>query len=295
RGPERIDVQAKVSADELSFGQTDSVSGLDGYCEGRFIFDFETGKQQARARYDIIHFAYRNRLVTELSGNLVLDPNSMQLVSEEFTASLCDGDVTGTLKMDLQPDKSPRYQLELKYDSVDTEKFLTARAITDPQQFSQGLATGRLALEGNIDNFSDCRGILKTTIVDMKMGEQSLLGKILTAVQLKQPENFIFSEVDLDAAILGPELVFDRIRMLGNPLIFYGTGKVNLQNRQIEVDLASWDRQNGSEETVLDELARGIGSALWKVQLRGTLDTPEVDAIYLTILKQPLGIFKESN
>ncbi|MHC4782347.1 MAG: hypothetical protein ACYTE0_04745, partial [Planctomycetota bacterium] len=295
KGPERIDVQAKVSADELSFGQTDSVSGLDGYCEGRFIFDFETGKQQAQVRYDIMQFVSRKRLVTELSGDLVLDPNSMQLVSEEFTASLCDGDVSGTLKMDLQPDKSPRYQLELKYESVDTEKFLTARAITDPQQFSQGLATGRLALEGNIDNFSDCRGILKTTIVDMKMGEQSLLGKILTAVQLKQPENFIFSEVDLDAAILGPELVFDRIRMLGNPLIFYGTGKVNLQNRQIEVDLASWDRENGSEETVLDELARGIGSALWKVQLRGTLDTPEVDAIYLTILKQPLGIFKESN
>ncbi|MHC5173049.1 MAG: hypothetical protein ACYSPJ_04725, partial [Planctomycetota bacterium] len=118
----------KVSADELSFGQTDSVSGLDGYCEGRFIFDFETGKQQAQVQYDIIQFVYRNRLVTELSGDLVLDPNSMQLVSEEFTASLCDGDVTGTLKMDLQPDKSPRYQLELKYESVDRSATILAGA-----------------------------------------------------------------------------------------------------------------------------------------------------------------------
>ncbi|MHC5185546.1 MAG: hypothetical protein ACYSPI_14990, partial [Planctomycetota bacterium] len=75
--------------------------------------------------------------------------------------------------------------------------------------------------------------------------------------------------------------------MDGNPLIFQGTGRVNIQNRQVELDLASWDRK--SEETILDTLARGIGSALWKVEVRGTLESPKVDAVYLSVLKQPLA------
>jgi hypothetical protein len=164
---------------------------------------------------------------------------------------------------------------------------------TPSQQAMQGLAVGRLALEGDIGDFSASRGTFETTIVDMKMGQQSLLGKILTAVQLKRPENFVFSEIDVNAAVLGPELIFDRIRMLGNPLIFYGQGKVNFQSRQIEIELASWDRKLGDEKTILDTLARGISSALWKVEIRGTLDTPEVDAVYLSVLKQPLDIFKK--
>ncbi|MHC5200035.1 MAG: hypothetical protein ACYSO1_08000, partial [Planctomycetota bacterium] len=82
-----------------------------------------------------------------------------------------------------------------------------------------------------------------------------------------------------------------RIRMLGNPLIFYGQGRVNFQNRQVQLNLASWDSQDAHEDSILDALARGIGSALWKIQVDGTLDEPQVDAVYLSVLKQPLDIF----
>ncbi|RKY06673.1 MAG: hypothetical protein DRP56_06990 [Planctomycetota bacterium] len=292
-GPGQTDVHAKVNADALSFGQTDAVSGLAGDCQGRFVFDFETGRWQATAHYDIDQFIFRDRLITELSGHWVFDPNSMRLESNGFTAAVYDGVVTGNLKMDLQPDEVGRYQLELNYDGVDATRLLAAGGETPPQQAMQGSAAGRLALEGAIGDFSTSRGTLGTTIVDLKMGRQSLLGKILTAVQLKRPEDFVFNEIDISAAILGPELIFDRVRMLGSPLVFHGHGKVNLRSRQIEMELASWDRKNGSEETILKALTRGIGSALWKIQVRGTLDTPEVDAVYLSVLKQPLNIFKK--
>ncbi|OQY04974.1 MAG: hypothetical protein B6I25_06300 [Planctomycetales bacterium 4572_13] len=292
-GPEQIDVHAKVNADELSFGQTDAVSGLGGDCQGHFVFDFETRRWQALVHYDIDQFTYRDRLVTGLSGDLVFDPNSMQLASEGFTAALYDGGVIGNLGIILQPDELPRYQLELNYDGVNIQMLLAAGEKMPSQGVMQGVAAGRLALEGDIGDFSTSRGTFETVVVDLEMGRQTLLGKILTAVQLKRPENFVFSEIDVSAAILGPELVFNHIRMLGSPLIFYGQGKVNFQSRQIDMELASWDQKNGSEKTILEALTRGIGSALWKVQVRGTLDTPEVDAVYLSVLKQPLNIFKK--
>ena len=295
RGPEQIDVHAKVNVEKLSLGEPNTISELDGNCQGRFVFDFETNKWQTESHYDISQFVFRDRLVTDFSGDLVFDPNAMQLKSDGFTAALYDGDITGNLRINSQPDEGPGYQLELNYDGVDMQMLSAAGGKTPPQQTTQGTAGGRLALEGDVGDFSTSRGTFEAAIVDMKMGRQSLLGKILTAVQLKQPENFVFSEIDVDAAILGPEFIFNHIRMLGNPLIFHGKGKVNLQNRQIGLDLASWDRKLGSEETILDTLARGIGSALWKVEIRGTLDTPKVDAVYLSVLKQPLDIFKDSN
>jgi hypothetical protein len=287
RGPEQIDVHAKITANNLSFGEPNIVSGLVGNVQEHFVFDFDSGNLQTTTHYDINQFVFRDRVVTNLSGDLVFDPNSMQLESHEFTATLYDGDVSGTLRVNLPPDEAPGYQLELNYEGVDIQKLLSAVGKTPPQQSSRGSASGRLALEGEIADFSTSRGIFRTEAVDLKMGRQSLLGKILTAVQLKQPEDFVFRQIDVDAAVLGPELIFNQIRMDGNPLIFQGTGRVNIQSRQVELDLASWNRK--SEETILDTLARGIGSALWKVEVRGTLDTPEVDAVYLSVLKQPLA------
>ena len=80
--------------------------------------------------------------------------------------------------------------------------------------------------------------------------------------------------------------------MIGTPLIFDGTGKVNLATNQIAIILNAWDRGTKDTQNILDILARGIGSALWKVEIHGDMDTPKVDAVYLSVLKQPLNIFK---
>jgi hypothetical protein len=49
------------------------------------------------------------------------------------------------------------------------------------------------------------------------------------------------------------------------------------------------------EDTVLDLLVRGIGSALWKVEIQGDLDSPDVNAVFLSVLKQPLDVFRKTN
>ena len=46
------------------------------------------------------------------------------------------------------------------------------------------------------------------------------------------------------------------------------------------MDLVAFDRLLGTEDTILDLLARGIGSAVWKIEVRGALDNPKVDAVF---------------
>ena len=94
-----------------------------------------------------------------------------------------------------------------------------------------------MVLVGRFDGLSQPRGKFTSKILDMKMGRQSLFGKVLTAVQFRRPEDFVFSKIDLSADVRGPELIFDRIRMVGNPLVFHGRGTLNLDSEELDLVL----------------------------------------------------------
>lgn len=301
-GLESLDVDTEINLREISFEKATVIHEMNGVYEGHFAADLQKGVWQARARYDISQLRYAQWVVENLNGALTYDPNSMQLRSSDLEANFycadspcMDDQVAGKLIINLNPQIPANYELELNYQSVDIQSLITAAHQITPEQLVKGRAAGRLVLLGQFDNLSQPRGKFTSSILDMKMGRQSLLGKVLTAVQLKRPDNFVFNEIELAADIRGSELIFDRVRMLGNPLVFHGKGTVDLKSRQITMELASWDRAVRGEDTVLDSLMRGIGSALWKVEIHGDLDAPEVDAVFLSVLKQPLGIFRKNN
>ena len=59
------------------------------------------------------------------------------------------------------------------------------------------------------------------------------------------------------------------------------------------MELAAWDRGSKEHQNIQDVLARVIGSALWKIEIHGDVDGPDVEAVYLSVIKQPLNIFKK--
>lgn len=304
-GPEglwQMDVDAGIGLKNVSFEKAAAIHELDGTCDGHFSADAQKGIWQTQIHYDISRLGYDRWLLSNLSGDLNYDPNTMQLKSDDLKAifycadSPCQDDqVTGKLVVNLASQTQAGYELELNYQRVDLQQFIAATRKITPAESVKGLAAGSLVLLGKFDDLSQPRGKFTARMLDMKMGQQSLLGKVLTAVQLKRPENFVFKEIDLAADVRGSELIFDRVRMVGDPLVFHGNGTVDLKSRQIAMELASWDRMVQGEDNVLDMLFRGIGSALWKVEIQGDLDEPNVNAVFLSVLKQPLDVFKKNN
>lgn len=288
----RIDLRAAIDSQDLTIGHTEMIQRLGGICEGDFLVDNELGLWRILAHYDIDQFLYRNWHVSRLAGDLIYDPDTNILHSNDFTAQLYDGTVIGNLEVDLS--EKLLYQLEFNFSDIGLSLLpVFSGKEAAHEQTDKGITSGRLVLIGNLENLSDPRGKFNATAVNLEMGRQSLLGKILTAVQFKRPEDFVFHEIELNAEILGPELIFDRVRIIGNPLVFDGGGTINRESRQIAIDLTAWDRIDTDNEGLLDKIARGIGSALWKVQIQGSIEEPQVDAVYLSILKQPLDIFKK--
>ncbi len=284
--PLRMEMDAEVELADVSCGVPERISQLDGVFDGRLAGDFQTHRWEVLTHYRIDRLQYSNRFVTELTGQAIYDPNTMQLSSDDLAARLYDGTVKGRFQVNLAPQAQTGYMLKLECRDVNAQKLLKAQQPEDPQKQTQGQVSGEMALEGDFQNLAEPRGRLAATVVDMKMGRQSLPGKILTAVQLRRPEEFIFSRMEINGVIRGAELILDNVLMVGDPLVFRGKGVLDMQQRQIAMELTAWNRL-GRGDTSLDRLLQGVGSALWRVEVRGDMKEPDIQAVFLSVFRPP--------
>ncbi len=294
-GLERMDVTGSITCKDVAGGHTGVVTDIDGVIQGTLKVDRDKNIWQTTADYKLDRFKYRDWLISDLDGKLVYDPNTTLLHSREFAGYLYGGKIAGSLEIELSNEKQTPYRLGLSIDAVEVGRLLAGERTDEPDHVTQGLAYGALNVEGILQSTHEANGNISSHVINMKLGQQSVLGKILTAMQFKRADDFVFSEVDFKALIRGSKLIFDDVRMAGKPLVFRGTGELDWERKQIQMDLVAFDRLMGKEDTILDLLTRGIGSAIWKVQIRGDLNSPQVDAVYLSVLKQPLDIFKKKN
>ena len=292
-GLEQMDVTGSIDCKDLAGGHMGVVTGIDGVIQGNLKIDCGNNTWQTTADYRLDRFKYRDWMISDLDGRLVYDPNTMLLENREFVGYLYGGKIAGSIEVDLSNEKQTPYRLGLSIDGVEVDRLLAGERADVPDRVTGGLAYGALNVEGLLQSTYEASGNIVSHVINMKLGQQSVLGKILTAMQFKRAEDFVFSEVEFKALIRGRKLIIDDVRMAGKPLVFRGTGELDWEQKQIQMDLVAFDRLMGKEDTILDSLARGIGSAIWKVEIRGDLNSPQVDAVYLSVLKQPLDIFKK--
>jgi hypothetical protein len=293
-GPDQIDVRGSVVLDNAAAGHEQVISGMVGVITGQLQFDRTAKTWQALTMCKLDHFNYHDWFVSDFQGTFVYDPNRGHFEGSRLIADFYGGKLISDIDVDLSGQETLGYKLGITLNDVDVPQLLAADTQDTLTRVGKGLAFGALTLEGDLKAMSESRGKMTVTVKDMQLGQQSLPGKILTAVQFKQPDEYIFSEVQAEAYIRQSEIIIETVRMVGKPLVFRGKGKVDLERKTIEMDWVAYDRLLGSEDTILDLLARGIGSAIWKVEVRGDMKEPQVNAVFLSVLKQPLDIFEKN-
>lgn len=292
-GPDRIDIEGGVGLKNVAAGHENFINGLVGDVDAHLEFNRAKKTWQALASCDINHLNYRQWLISNFRGDFAYDPNTKHFEGTDIIADLYDGRIIGDIEVDLSGEDKIGYRLGFSLNDVDLPQLLAADGKDTLDRVKQGRAFGALNLEGDLKSPSQSRGKVTAHVVNMKLGKQSIMGKILTAMQFRQPDEYVFSEFKAEAFIRQSQLIIEDIRMVGKPLVFRGKGKLDLKQKQIEIDLVAFDRLLGTEDTILDLLARGIGSAVWKVEVRGDMNNPKVDAVFLSVLKQPLELFKK--
>jgi len=286
------DVSGETFLYEVTCGQTSQVENLSCRISGRFSGRLENDQwavETLTADYDIKRLTFEQCDFSDVFGTFTYDPETRTCLSKDFAGTLYGGNVAGSWAIDLRSER--KYRLSAAVSKLDLSKMFAARGPLQEVTHA-GLADAELKLEGVVEENALPHGRLALKVRDLRLGQQSFLGKVLTAVQLKEPREYIFSGLELDAAVRGKTLQCERVRIAGRPLIFYGSGTLNLDTEQVELQLVGIDRLFGDEDTVISMLARGVGSAIWRVQIKGAFSDPSVETVFLSVLKQPLELFK---
>ena len=294
KGIAGADVAGRLTLGGLKSEATDFVDNLSGFVEGRFRLDADERLQEAEGHYRAEGFRVRGRLVDRLSGHFVYDPNDGVLTSRGFEAAMGNGSATGSATVDIHRGESfPAYTLGLTFEGIEVER-LAARneSLLESEPIQRGIAAGTAEVRGCIGQAESKEGRMSVAVSKMRLGKQTLVGKVLTAIQFREPKNYVFNQMEMEAFILGDEVVFDRFRILGRPFVFHGDGRVDIKTNRIEMDLVALGGLAGVEPIVLDSLLRGLGSAFWKIEIRGDMREPEIRTVSLPILQLPLDMLR---
>jgi hypothetical protein len=138
-------------------------------------------------------------------------------------------------------------------------------------------------------------GRLNIGIRDMQLARRSLLGKILAAMQLNNPTDYIFSDMSVDAFVKGNDLVFQEVYMSGKSSVLLGKGIIDLKNDALDLEFSSYGSVVTSHPSFLETLARGLGSAVIKVEVYGSVDQPRIVTTPLPVLTTPFSIFGDGS
>lgn len=288
------DVTGRLALGGLTSQTTDFVDNLNGFVEGRFRLDAAGRFQEAAGLYQAGGFYVHGRPVDSLSGYFSYDPNDGVLASRDFEAAMGNGSVIGSATVDIYNEVSfLAYTLGLTFEGVEVEQIVApAESPIDGEQVQRGTAEGMIDVRGRIGRAESKEGRMSAAVSQMQLGKQTLVGKVLTAIQFREPKDYVFNRMEMEAFIRGDEVVFDRLRILGRPFVFHGDGRINLKTNHIEMDMLALGGLAGVEPLILDSLLRGLGSAFWKIEIRGDLREPEIRTISLPILQFPLDLLK---
>jgi hypothetical protein len=110
-------------------------------------------------------------------------------------------------------------------------------------------------------------------------------------LKLTEPTDFAFNQMLVDSYIRGNELFFERFDLSGESLAFNGSGRMNLQDRNIDLTLTARGRRLAtSEPSILRSLTENLGQAVVRMNVTGGINDPQVETTALPVIKDSLQI-----
>lgn len=293
-GFDGIAAAGRVTLEGVRSGTTDIVDHLNGVAEGRIRLDADERIQDIEAEFRAEGFEIRGREVDRLSGRVVYDPNEGILAIRNFSAEVGGGMATGSAIIDISNEATLlAYSLGLSFEKIAVDHLIPpVESGAEVESVQRGKAAGKASLKGQVGQPEAREGRMSVVVSNMQLGKQSLIGKVLTTIQFREPKDYIFNRMEMEAYILGDEVIIDRIRIIGRPFVFHGEGRYNLKTNRIEMDLVALGGLAGAEPIILDSLLRGLGSAFWKIEIRGDMREADIRTISLPILQLPLELLR---
>ncbi len=235
----------------------------------------------------------KGKTLTELKADVCYDPNRRSWRAENLTAESYNGAVAGRFELMRPAASAWKYAIQVGFDDVDVRQFLldTNRKGRSEQDCTTGRMDGSLSLSAAVGDGSACIGRCRLAINDMQIGRLSPLAKLLTVLKLTEPADFAFEQMLVDSYVQHDRLLVDKFDLSGPRVAFNGSGQMDLKGENIDLTLTARGKRLAADEpSLLGSLTEGLGHAVVRVDVTGSIREPEVRTTALPVIKETLMI-----
>jgi hypothetical protein len=242
---------------------------------------------------DAQRLTIRNKLITDLKGGIVFDPNTQAWSASELVGDCYGGRVVGAVDLRKADESSLDYMLQVAFDRVDLQQFLAAGKITDVAELDYGSGTmnASLSLGARIGDPATRLGACRVDITDMRVGRVSPMANFLSVLQLNEPTDYTFDRMLVESYLKRDTLMIQKLDMSGKNVAFAGSGTVDTSSGQVNLALTARGRRVATARPgVLESLAEGLGGAVVRMEVTGKTDNPSIATKTLPLIEDSLKI-----
>jgi len=292
-GEKYIDFAGAVKFKDCNFKTSPAVTELDALFKANGLYRIGDGFCGARIEFTADSLKIKDKSLTNLKANINYDPGRRCWMTDDLIADCYDGRLTGRLELKQPASGASEYLLETGFDNIDLKRFLSD---TKPEEISHngptsGRMNGSLSVSGYFSDTYSRIGRCRLSISDMQVGKLSPFAKLLYVLKLTEPKDFAFEQMLVDSYIRHNKLFLEKFDLSGQAVAFNGSGWINLQSQNVDLTLTARGRRlAAAEPSILQSLTEGLGQAVVKMEVTGSVYDPQVKTETLPVIKETLGI-----
>ncbi|MCK4998750.1 MAG: AsmA-like C-terminal domain-containing protein, partial [Anaerohalosphaera sp.] len=281
-----------IGFDGLGLGEDGDISEATGSAAGTWRYSIDGGIIGGEGEISIGQMKLRGYQLSNLRTKYQYDSVGDSFVLKDMLADCYGGKVAGGLSCKRLESGGMGYVVQTKFDGLDIGKMFADKSEdkADEKINWQGKVFGQFGMDGEFDKPDSRIGRVKLDVKDMKFAKRSFIDKVLAVISLTNPADHMFNEITVDAYIKRNTVVFEKVRMIGDLNVFQGSGTVDLDSEKVNIELTAFGKDLTKDPSLLESLARGIGGAVVKVEVGGSLSEPKVVVTPLPVVMWPLEL-----
>jgi hypothetical protein len=296
-GQRNLDLAGAIRFKDCSLNVPGQITNLDGVLRIEGLRKKGPRLNWAKAVFDAERLKMKGTSLTRLKADIDYDPRQRNWITKSLVAHLHGGQVAGKLQFRQPADRPLEYLLQVGFEDIDLEEFLSdiSPKGTPGNGYTIGKVAGTLSLiqqDGGAAGHNYPRiGRCRLQITDMQAGKASLFAKLLSVLKLTEPKDFAFERMLVDSYVKDNMVFFEQLDISGQAVAFNGKGSMELPTLNLNLTLfARGDRLATAEPSLIQSLADGLGQAVVRIDVTGSVYEPQITKTTLPILKGPLGI-----
>jgi len=295
-GQKSVDFTGDIRFKNSGFKLSDIQTELDAVLKTKGLYKTGDGLSSCRAALDGGTLKIQGKSLTNLKADIFYDPDLHSWSTEGLIADCYGGRSTGKFEFKSAGggvEGASEYLLRLGFDNIDLKQFLSDKKVreTPDNGYTSGKMNGSLSVNARLGDSSSRIGTCRLAISDMQVGQLSPLAKLLQVLKRTESKDFAFDQMFLDSYIRRNDLLIKKLDLSGRTVAFYGSGRIDLQTRNVDLVLIARGRRLATADpSILQSLTEGLGRAVVRMEVIGDFYDPKVTTKTLPVIGETLQI-----